>query len=128
LQVVLSAAAVLVVLLAAVVSWLLPKAIVLALGWKIALSVLLIFPAGFLMGMPFPVGLARLETWHSPSVRWAWSLNAAASVLGSVAALVFAIYFGLLQTLFVGAALYGIAFLIVARSPATVKESTLHLS
>ena len=33
-----------------------------------------------------------------------------------------------LQTLFVGAALYGIAFLIVARSPATVKESTLHLS
>jgi hypothetical protein len=128
LQMVLSAAAVLVVLLAAVVSWLLPKAIVLGLGWKIALSVLLIFPAGFLMGMPFPVGLARLEEWHSPSVRWAWSLNAAASVLGSVAALVFAIYFGLLHTLFVGAALYGIAFLIVARSPATVTESTLHLS
>ena len=40
------------------------------------------------MGMPFPTGLRRLEEWHAPSVRWAWSLNAAASVLGSVGALV----------------------------------------
>ena len=35
------------------------------------------------MGMPFPAGLARLEEIHPQSVRWAWSLNAAPSVLGS---------------------------------------------
>jgi hypothetical protein len=88
----------------------------------------LIFPAGFLMGMPFPTGLTRLEHWHSVSVRWAWSLNAAASVLGSVAALVFAIYFGLVQTLLIGGALYLIALAIVARDPAKPRPTPLHLS
>ena len=39
-------------------------------------------------------------------MRWAWSLNAAASVLGSVGALVCAIYLGLVQTLLIGGVLY----------------------
>ena len=58
------------------------------------------------MGMPFPTGLTRLEEWHKPSVRWAWSLNAASSVLGSAGALLCAIYLGLLQTLLMGGVLY----------------------
>ena len=58
------------------------------------------------MGMPFPTALRRLEEWHAPSVRWAWSLNAASSVLGSVGALLCAIYLGLMQTLLMGSVLY----------------------
>jgi hypothetical protein len=65
------------------------------------------------MGMPFPAGLARLDALHKPAVRWAWALNAASSVLGSVAAIFLAIYLGLRETLLVGAACYvGAAFLI----------------
>ena len=64
------------------------------------------------MGMPFPTGLARLELRNSPAVRWAWSLNAASSVLGAVGALVCAIYLGLMQTLLVGGLLYVGALLI----------------
>jgi len=120
--------AVLIALLAVDVSLLLPKAITLPLVWKAAMTVVLIFPAGFLMGMPFPTGLARLDQWQSASVRWAWSLNAAASVLGSVAALVFAIYFGLVQTLLIGGVLYLIALAIVARDPAKLRPTPLHLS
>jgi hypothetical protein len=77
--------------------------------WKVAATVALIFPAGFLMGMPFPSGLARLERWHKPSVRWAWSLNAAASVLGSVAAIALAIYVGLRVSILTGGCLYLVA-------------------
>jgi predicted membrane-bound spermidine synthase len=110
--------ALLIGLLAVDVSVLLPKAITLPLYWKIMMSVVLILPAGFLMGMPFPVGLARLEKWESTSVRWAWSLNAAASVLGSVASLVLAIYLGLVQTLLIGGVLYLAALATVARDPA----------
>ncbi|MGH8678447.1 MAG: hypothetical protein ACREUQ_08880, partial [Burkholderiales bacterium] len=55
----------------------LSSAVGMSLPAKMALSVLLVFPAGFVMGMPFPAGLKRLEGWHKPSVRWAWSLNAA---------------------------------------------------
>jgi hypothetical protein len=105
----------LVALLAAAVS-LLPLAVGLPLPIKIAMTTLLIFPAGFVMGMPFPTGLARLERWHKPSVRWAWSLNAAASVLGSAGALVCAIYLGLVETLLIGGILYLGAMAAVARA------------
>jgi len=115
-------------LLALDVSVLLPKAIQLALAWKVIASTVLIFPAGFLMGIPFPIGLARLEKWHSPSVRWAWSLNAAASVLGSVASLVLAIYLGLVQTLLIGGALYLAAMAAIAGHAAKTSETPLNLN
>ena len=109
--------AVLVALLAAVVTPLLTAGVGLPLPLKFAITVLLISPAGFVMGMPFPTGLKRLEEWHKPSVRWAWSLNAAASVLGSVGALVCAIYLGLVETLLAGGLLYLAALLVAARAP-----------
>jgi hypothetical protein len=79
-------------------------------GWplalKIAVTVALVAPAGFLMGMPFPIGLERLGELYPRAVRWAWALNAAASVLGSAAAIFFAIYLGLRATVLLGALLY----------------------
>jgi hypothetical protein len=112
---VLLAVAVLVSMLAVAVSYVLEAGVGWPLPVKILLTITLIFPAGFAMGMPFPTGLQRLELRHSPSTRWAWSLNAAASVLGSVGALVCAIYLGLVQTLLVGGALYLCALLVLAR-------------
>jgi hypothetical protein len=56
--------------------------------------------------MPFPGGLAVLEAWHPSAIRWAWSMNAAASVLGSALSICCAIYFGLRAALFLGAACY----------------------
>jgi len=92
---------------------------------KMLLTVLLIAPAGFCMGMPFPQGLARLENFHKPSVRWAWSLNAASSVLGSAAAIFFAIYLGLRETLLIGGALY-LGALYVIKS--TISQRSQHVS
>ncbi|HWJ39920.1 MAG TPA: hypothetical protein VNT29_02250, partial [Candidatus Limnocylindrales bacterium] len=89
-----------------------------AAGWnvysKMAITALSIAPAAFLMGMPFPSGLRRLEERHPPSVRWAWSINAAASVLGSGGAIVLAIYLGLRATMLIGGALYLVALLVIA--------------
>ncbi|MEN6606878.1 MAG: hypothetical protein ABFD60_06515 [Bryobacteraceae bacterium] len=86
-------------------------------GWplwlKFLTTVLLLAPPAFLMGMPFPTGLSMLELLHKPSVRWAWALNAAASVLGSVSAIFLAIYFGLRETLLLGGALYLAALVIL---------------
>ncbi len=106
--------AVLVALLAAIVTPLLAAGVGLPLSLKFLITAALISPAGFVMGMPFPTALKRLEEWHKPSVRWAWSLNAAASVLGSVGSLVCAIYLGLVQTLLAGGLLYIAALAIVA--------------
>jgi len=49
-------------------------------------------------------------------VRWAWSLNAASSVMGSAGAIVCAIYFGLIETLLIGGALYLVALLVLRTS------------
>jgi len=88
-----------------------------AAGWplpaKLLLTTLAVAPAAFLMGMPFPSGLRRLEMRHPPSVRWAWSINAAASVLGSASAIFLAIYIGLRATLLVGAGLYVVALMVI---------------
>jgi len=106
LEVVLAAVAVVVAVLALAVSPVLGEGVGLPLPVKFFISTMLIAPAGFLMGIPFPVGLHRLEMRHKASVRWAWSLNAAASVLGSVVAIVLAIYFGLRETMLIGGAMY----------------------
>lgn len=111
----LGAIAILAALLALTLGGALGALVWLPMPSKVLLTVLLIAPLGIAMGMPFPVGLDRLERWHSPSVRWAWSLNAAASVLGSVAALVCSIYLGLVQTLIVGGLFYLAALAVVAR-------------
>ncbi len=88
-----------------------------AAGWptpaKVLLTTLAVAPAAFLMGMPFPSGLRRLEKLHVPSVRWAWSINAAASVLGSASAIFLAIYIGLRATLLAGSAMYLCALLVI---------------
>jgi len=84
---------------------------------KVAATVLMLAPAGFAMGLPFPTGLRMLERTHRQSVRWAWSLNAAASVMGSVGALMLALYLGIMQTLLVGGGLYLLAALVAAVSP-----------
>ncbi len=107
----------LVAVLALVTSFTLSAAVGLPLWLKVAITILLIAPAGFAMGMAFPTGLDQLERWNKPSVRWAWSINAASSVLGSVGALVSAIYTGLFQTMLLGGVFYAGALLVVARRP-----------
>jgi len=108
--------ALLAALLAILVSTALSALVWLPLAAKVLLTVALLMPLGFVMGMPFPTALRRLEEMHAPAVRWAWSLNAAASVLGSVGALVCAIYLGLIQTLIIGGLFYLAALAVVARS------------
>ena len=79
---------------------------------KLLLSAGLLIPVGFLMGMPFPSGLRALAQSAGDadnSIEWAWAMNAASSVLGSVLAMVIAIQFGLTATLAAGALAYVLA-------------------
>ncbi len=89
---------------------LVPKLLAAAVGFpfagKLAIAAAVLVPLGFLMGMPFPTGLRLVRT-----VEWAWALNAAASVLGSVMAMIIAIHFGLTVTLACAAIAYAMAAL-----------------
>jgi hypothetical protein len=88
-----------------------------AFATKLFISGFLLVPLGFAMGMPFPTGLRALaETLEvraqANSIEWAWAMNAASSVLGSVLAIVVAVQFGLHATLACGAAAYALALLL----------------
>jgi hypothetical protein len=98
----------------------LPAWVGLAFGIRLLVSGVLLVPLGFVMGMPFPTGLRALAagsgievpsgaTAADNAVEWAWAMNAAASVLGSVLAMVVAIQFGLTVTLACGVAAYLLA-------------------
>ena len=89
---------------------------------KLVISGVLLAPLGFVMGMPFPTGLRQiagetlpatsLQRPPSSAIEWAWAMNAASSVLGSVAAVMVAIQFGLNAALAGGAAAYLAAILL----------------
>ncbi|HEX4771954.1 MAG TPA: hypothetical protein VH351_14040 [Bryobacteraceae bacterium] len=100
-------------LLAVVTGPVVEAGVALPLPMKILITMLLISPIGFLMGMPFPTGLSLLERVMPASVRWAWAINAASSVMGSAAAIFFAIYIGLRGTLLLGGCCYILACLSV---------------
>jgi predicted membrane-bound spermidine synthase len=125
LKMALGAIALLVAILALSIGAVLTAGVGLPLPVKILATIVMIAPAGFMMGMPFPTGLARLEERNSAAIRWAWSLNAASSVLGSVGALVCAIYLGLMQTLLIGGALYLGALTVLAINRSTVHPSAI---
>lgn len=82
----------------------------LAASWPLALRALLAFvgvaPLAFAMGMPFPLGLARLARSAPALVPWAWGLNGCASVVAAILALLLAIAIGLRATLVIALALY----------------------
>ncbi len=100
-------------------------------GWpfaaKLALSAILLIPLGFAMGMPFPTGLRALagrfaqDESTQNAVEWAWAMNAASSVLGSVLAMVIAIQFGLNVTLACGA----LAYLVALSLTRTLRASSI---
>jgi len=90
---------------------------------KLMISALALIPLGLAMGMPFPSGLRALAAsslaagsqQQDNAIEWAWALNAASSVLGSVLAMVIAIQFGLNWTLASGALAYFLALVLVPR-------------
>jgi hypothetical protein len=121
-----SALVVVVALLLAYI-WVLPPLLRALVGLpfllKLMTSAAALIPLGLAMGMPFPSGLRALaarslaegSAQRDNAIEWAWALNAASSVLGSVLAMVIAIQFGLSWTLASGALAYVLALALVPR-------------
>ncbi len=62
--------------------------------WRFTGAVMILFPIGFLMGLPFPIGMRDLLD-TSAQRAYAWSLNGCASILTSIASAQLAIMFGI---------------------------------
>ena len=86
----------------------------LADGIKIVLSVLLIAPLAFCMGMPFPIGLNRVADNAPDFIPWAWGINGFASVMSASLATLLAIAFGFTTVVLLALGLYATAAVIIS--------------
>jgi spermidine synthase len=82
---------------------------------RIAVSVALIAPLAFFMGMPFPIGISRLAE-HTPGlIPWAWGINGCASVISAVLATLLAMHFGFTAVVVTAVAMYVVAAVSLPR-------------
>ena len=82
---------------------------------RVLISLTLIAPLGFCMGLPFPIGL-RLTALRAPEfIPWAWAINGFASVISTSLATLVAIDFGFTAVLVVALTLYLSAALLIHR-------------
>ena len=92
---------------------LLPHVFEAAQGWpthaRIAVALALLGPIGFLLGMPFPLGLKALGDRAPALVPWAWGINACASVVSASLATFMALHIGFTPVLGCALVLYVLA-------------------
>ena len=76
---------------------------------KLAVSLALIGLLATPMGMPFPLGLARLGKQAKKQIPLAWAINGCASVISAILATVIAIHFGFTIVVLLAITLYFLA-------------------
>ena len=76
---------------------------------KVLVSLGLIAPLAFCMGMPFPLGLTRLTNCAPELIPWAWGINGCASVISAILATLGATHFG-----FSAVVIFAVGFYILA--------------
>jgi hypothetical protein len=82
---------------------------------RIAVAVALIFPLGFFLGMPFPLGILAIEQRPSGAIAWAWAMNGLFTVIGGILSVVLSIFYGFRVTLLAALLIYGLALVLFPR-------------
>ncbi len=70
------------------------------------ISMVLIAPLAFFMGMPFPLALSNLAEHAEGYIPWAWGINGCASVISASLATLLAIHFGFNSVILLALLLY----------------------
>ncbi len=86
------------------------------LGWmfslRVLLTMLILAPLAFFMGIPFPLGIIELEKKSPEIITWVWAVNGTTSVIASVLAAILALTFGFTTVQYLGVMMYVGAVLV----------------
>jgi hypothetical protein len=77
---------------------------------KILLMAVFLMPLGFLMGVPFPMGMKLLGETNNELIPWAWAINSCLSVLAPVVTIMLALVTGFQSIMWLAAVCYFTAF------------------
>jgi hypothetical protein len=80
---------------------------------KIIVSILVIFPLGFLLGTFFPMGMKLVKFRSEGETPWFWALNGIFGVLFSALAVFFSIYSGISTNFYLAAICYASVLLLI---------------
>jgi spermidine synthase len=94
--------------------------IALPLWARAGVTVLVIAPVAFLLGVPFAHGIAIVEKVNPSFVPWAWAVNGSTTVVGSIATVILSMRFGFSAVLLIAAAIYLVAFAAIDRQSRSV--------
>ena len=83
---------------------------------RIGAALLLLFPAGLVMGMAFPLGMKLASSRASRLTPWLWGLNGAASVLASVLSVCIALTWSISAAFWTGWLAYAVALFAFRRA------------
>jgi len=102
--------------------WIIPPLLEdLAMTWSLTarfcITVLVLLPLGFVLGMPFPLGLRLLRPEAGGIVPWAWALNGWMSVAASLITVILARMYGYHLALGVALGVYALGLLLAGRLP-----------
>jgi len=102
---------------------LVPLWLPLPLPARVALAALVIAPAAFTMGLPFPLAIRALAGERG-AIAWGWAANGCGSVIGSVLAVLGAMLLGFTVVLTLAGVVYTVAMLLLAGAPDARRESS----
>ena len=87
---------------------------------RVLAALALLFPAGLMMGMAFPLGMKLASSRAAALTPWLWGLNGAASVFASVLSVCIALTWSISAAFWTGWAVYVFAYLAFRRAAAAV--------
>lgn len=80
--------------------------------WRVIISIVLIAPLAFFMGIPFPYGMSTIDNNSRYLVAYGWGVNGFFSVLGSVLVVMLSMSYGFKVVFIIAAVLYLAAMLV----------------
>jgi spermidine synthase len=87
-------------------------ALALPLGGRVLVAAVMIFPLGFFLGMPFPLGILAIANQPRGAIAWAWGMNGLFTVVGGLASILISLLRGFNFAVCVALVLYAAAMLV----------------
>jgi hypothetical protein len=75
----------------------------------------MMFPVGFFLGMPFPLGILAIANKPRAVVAWAWGMNGLFTVVGGFLSMLISMAFGFNVAITFALGLYALAFAVFKR-------------
>jgi len=86
--------------------WLIQHCLSMHLPFKLMISLVLILPIGFFLGMFFPEGLKSLGVYERNLIPWAWGFNGYMTIVGSAMSIFLSRFIGFSSLLLIASFLY----------------------